>query len=81
MNGAGADLVLEAEAGVVVPAEDGPALAEAILALRNLPEQERAAMGANGRLYYETNFSHEKLVDELIGHFDRSVRLYRGEIS
>lgn len=80
LNGAGADVVSEAGAGVIVPAEDGAALACAVRALHDLPEEERAAMGAKGRRYYEENFSHEKLVDELIEHLDQAVRHYRGKM-
>lgn len=68
LNGEGADLVVEAEAGLAVPAEDAHALAEAVLRLSRMPKQEREAMGAQGRLYYAQHFSHDKLVDELIVH-------------
>ena len=78
LNGAGAELVDEAGAGVTVPAEDGAALARAIRALHAQPEAARAAMGARGRRYYEEHFSHEKLVDELIARLDQCVHRYRG---
>jgi glycosyltransferase involved in cell wall biosynthesis len=68
LNGEGAELVAEAGAGLTVPAEDGPALAEAILHLYRMPQQEREAMGARGRLYYAEHFAHDRLVDQLIGH-------------
>lgn len=79
LNGAGAEVVDEAGAGVTVPAEDGAALARAIRALHAQPEAERAAMGARGRRYYEEHFSHEKLVDELIVRLDQCVHRYRGQ--
>lgn len=78
LNGAGAELVDEAGAGVTVPAEDGAALARAIRALHAQPEAVRAAMGARGRRYYEEHFSHDKLVDELIARLDQCARRYRG---
>ncbi|WP_461309904.1 glycosyltransferase family 4 protein [Azonexus hydrophilus] len=78
LNGAGAEVVDEAGAGVTVPAEDGAALARAIRALHAQPEAARAAMGARGRRYYEEHFSHEKLVDELIARLDQCVHRYRG---
>lgn len=78
LNGAGAQVIDEAGAGVTVPAEDGAALARAIRALHARPESVRAAMGALGRRYYEEHFSHEKLVDELIAHLDQYARRYRG---
>lgn len=79
LNGAGADIVMEARAGVTVPAEDGAALASTISALCDVPEAERAQMGVNGRSYYEKNFSQDKLVGELIEHFEQTVRDYLGK--
>lgn len=72
LNGEGASLVTAAGAGLAVPAEDGHALAEAVLRLYRMPPQEREAMGARGRLYYAQHFAHDRLVDQLIGHL-RSV--------
>lgn len=68
LNGEGAQLVTAAGAGLAVPAEDGCALAEAILQLYRMPQQEREAMGARGRLYYAEYFVHDRLVDQLIVH-------------
>lgn len=72
LNGEGANLVTAAGAGLTVPAEDGQALANAVLQLYRMPLQEREAMGARGRLYYAEHFAHDRLVDQLIGHL-RSV--------
>lgn len=80
LNGFGAEIVSDAGAGVTVPAEDGAGLARAVRALYDLPENERAAMGANGRLYYKKNFSHESLVDDLITHLGKTVCKYRRKI-
>jgi glycosyltransferase involved in cell wall biosynthesis len=68
LNGEGAKLVTEAGAGLAVPAEDGRALADAILDLYRMSTLERDAMGGRGRLYYARHFSHDMLVDQLIGH-------------
>jgi glycosyltransferase involved in cell wall biosynthesis len=78
LNGAGADIVTEAGAGVAVPAEDASALAQAVVALYTMPEQQRIEMGVRGRRYYEEHFSHDKLVDELIGYFEQTIRSYKG---
>lgn len=72
LNGEGANLVTEAGAGLAVPAEDGYALADAVLRLYRMPSKEREAMGARGRLYYTQHFAHDMLIDQLIGHL-RSV--------
>lgn len=68
LNGEGANLVIAAGAGFSIPAEDGHALAEAILRLYHMTPQEREAMGARGRLYYEQHFAHDMLIDHLIMH-------------
>jgi len=68
LNGEGARLVTEAQAGLSVPAENARALADAVMQLYNMPMDELAQMGANGRRYFKTHFDHDKLVDELIAH-------------
>lgn len=66
MRGEGARLVADSGAGLAVPVEDAPALAEAILRLHNMSPAEREAMGENGRAYFEAHFDHEHLVDQLV---------------
>lgn len=66
LPGEGARLVVDAKAGVGVRAEDGKALAEAVLGLYRMSESERDEMGRNGRAYFYENFDHERLVDQLI---------------
>jgi glycosyltransferase involved in cell wall biosynthesis len=73
LNGEGADVILESGSGIVVPAENGIALAEAVRLLYQMPELERARMGVNGRRYFEQNFTHDKLVSELIEHLFQTV--------
>jgi glycosyltransferase involved in cell wall biosynthesis len=74
MNGEGARLVQEADAGISVPAEDGAALADAILKLHAMPAVDRDRLGKNGRHYYRQHFDHEHLVEELIGHLTRVMK-------
>jgi glycosyltransferase involved in cell wall biosynthesis len=52
-----------------VPAEDAKALADAVLQLYRMPVIEREKLGNNGRIYYKEHFDHDKLVVELINHF------------
>lgn len=68
LNGEGANLIARAGAGLSVPAEDGAALADAVLQLYRMPPQKREAMGTQGRLYYVQHFSHDMLIDQLIDH-------------
>jgi glycosyltransferase involved in cell wall biosynthesis len=74
LNGEGARLVTDAEAGLAAPAEDASALAAAILHLYRLPPAERERMGENGRRYYQEHFDHDHLVNELIGHLQAAAK-------
>lgn len=73
LNGEGARLVVEAGAGLATPAEDARGLANTIMHLYRLPLSEREQMGKNGRRYYQEHFDHDRLVDQLIGHFQSVV--------
>lgn len=55
----------EAKAGVTVPPDNPEVLAEAIISLYNMPEEERRKMGENGRKYVEKYHSIPVLVDKL----------------
>jgi glycosyltransferase involved in cell wall biosynthesis len=72
LNGEGANLIMEAGAGLAVPAEDGRALADAVLRMYHMSSEERESMGERGRLFYKQHFVHDMLVDQLIVHL-RSV--------
>lgn len=65
LDGEGARVVTEAGAGVAVPAEDPAALANAVLGLARLGADERQAMGARGRDYFEQHFEREMLLSKL----------------
>jgi glycosyltransferase involved in cell wall biosynthesis len=68
LNGEGARLVEEAQAGLSVLAQDAKGLAAAVLQLYQMQADDRAKMGANGRRYFKAHFDHDKLVDELMAH-------------
>jgi glycosyltransferase involved in cell wall biosynthesis len=66
LNGEGAKIVLEAGAGITVPAEDAKALAAAVLSLKGMPAINHQEMGQRGRAYFQSHFDHDLLVDRLI---------------
>jgi glycosyltransferase involved in cell wall biosynthesis len=68
LNGEGARLIEESQAGLSVPAQDAPALAATILKLSQLSESERIRMGKNGRDFYNQHYEHDQLVDQLLAH-------------
>ncbi|MCB4810630.1 glycosyltransferase family 4 protein [Methylovorus menthalis] len=70
VNGEGARLVTEAQAGLAVSAENSKGLAEAVLRMYNMSSAERNKMAENAQAYYLEHFAHEKLVSQLIRHFE-----------
>lgn len=69
MDGEGAHVVEEAEAGLACPAEDAPALAAAAQRLAQLDLAARQGMGAAGRRYYEAHFAPDSLARALVTQF------------
>lgn len=65
LNGEGASIISEAGCGFPVNAGDYKGLAEAIVKLKQMPAPERAALGENGRCYFEKNFSLSKCMNHL----------------
>lgn len=77
LEGEGARIIEEAEAGLSVAPEDPGALAEAALALYRTPETERNAMGLRGRKYSESHFERRMLLDLL----ECRMNELRGEVT
>jgi glycosyltransferase involved in cell wall biosynthesis len=71
MNGEGARIVVEANAGISCPAEGAIALAQAISKLSKMTDTERAALGHNGQRYFRTHFDSKLLTQTLISHFEQ----------
>ena len=64
LDGEGARIIEEAQAGITVPAESPHELADAVRRLSELGSEPLQAMGRNARKYYETHFSRAHLLDE-----------------
>lgn len=62
LDGEGAKVIVEAEAGLTSPAEDVDALVGNILALYAMPKFERAVLGENARRYFLGNFDMKRQV-------------------
>lgn len=74
LNGEGAMVVEESGAGISTAAEDSEELADAILKLYRMTEEERNTMSINGRDYFKKNFDQEMLINQLINHFNEVVK-------
>jgi glycosyltransferase involved in cell wall biosynthesis len=68
LNGEGARVVETAHAGLSCPSENAPALAERILTLYRMPEQEREALGRNGKAFFQKHYDQSVLNDWLTNH-------------
>jgi glycosyltransferase involved in cell wall biosynthesis len=75
LDGEGARVVLESGAGLVCPAEDATALAQAVLKLRATSAEELKRMGESGRSYYDENFDPAFLARQLLERLDEVVNI------
>lgn len=78
MNGEGARVVEEAQAGLACPAEDAVGLADAVLRLRGMSADERMRLGQNGYRYFMDRYEATRLTGELIAHLERCRQKKRG---
>ena len=76
LEGEGARVVREAGAGLTPTPEDAKALADAVLAMYQMPEDVRQAMGLKGRSYFETHFERGLLLERL----DRWITEIKGVV-
>ena len=65
IDGEGAKIITESGVGFASPSEDSDNLVLNIIKLYKLTDLERAALGQNGRAYFEREFSTEILIDKL----------------
>ncbi|WP_316746897.1 glycosyltransferase family 4 protein [Pedobacter gandavensis] len=65
LDGEGARIIKEAQAGIVAPSEDFESLAKAIEFLYFLSDDKRLSMGNSAREYFEKEFERETLIDKL----------------
>jgi glycosyltransferase involved in cell wall biosynthesis len=78
LNGEGARVVLEAEAGLACAAGDAEALADAVLRLSRFDADKRVKMGENGRRYAIENFALDRLADALVRQLHELTSASRG---
>jgi colanic acid biosynthesis glycosyl transferase WcaI len=64
IDGEGADIIDEAEAGYTSPAEDPKKLVKNILKMSQSPSTEMEQMGLNALAYYRANFDREYLLNK-----------------
>lgn len=65
LDGEGAAVIRDAQAGLTCDAGDSTGLANAVLALAAMPPEDRKQLGLNGRKYAEQEFGRTELMDRL----------------
>ena len=74
LNGEGARVVTEANAGLVCPAEDAAGLARCVRTLHAMPEDERVRMGKSGYAYFLEHFEMSRQTERLLEILGSSAR-------
>lgn len=73
MNGEGARIIAEAEAGLACPPSDPARLAEVVTALYRMPREERHRMARSARQYFQREFDRDVVVDRLDGYLRMAI--------
>jgi colanic acid biosynthesis glycosyl transferase WcaI len=68
--GDAADVVREAQAGLIIPPQDASALAHAVRDLIQMPVDQREALGRNGRAAFERQYTRAVLVQKYEALFE-----------
>lgn len=73
LDGEGARIITEANAGVAVPAENVDLLVEAILHLYKSNQNDLEKMGLNGQNYFKMHFQHKLIMASLINYLEEAI--------
>jgi glycosyltransferase involved in cell wall biosynthesis len=79
LDGEGANVILDANAGLTCEAGDGSSLAKAVLVLASLPTAERNQLGLNGRDYAQREFSRTQLIDRLDAFLSEAISIRKAK--
>lgn len=79
LDGEGAAVISDAQAGMTCEAGDGAGLAQAVLALAAMPMAARKQMGWNGRNYAQQEFGRTQLMDRLEALLAEAVTTFKAK--
>jgi glycosyltransferase involved in cell wall biosynthesis len=65
------DIVEKSNCGICVEAENPDFIAEAVIKLHEMSEEQRGKLGKNGKVYVLQNFTYDKLAEKYISILDR----------
>jgi glycosyltransferase involved in cell wall biosynthesis len=74
LNGEGARIIRQADAGLTVPSGDGERLSQAILTLAGMSSNRRADLGQNARSYFLEHFEAEQAARNLVSILSARLR-------
>jgi colanic acid biosynthesis glycosyl transferase WcaI len=77
LDGEGAKVIGEANAGLVCNAGDSVGLAAAVLNMAGMNVEERRQLGMNGRSFAQKEFGRTPLIDRLEAMLNEAVALYK----
>ena len=78
LDGEGARVIREANAGLTIPAENADLLAEAILQLHHSQQNDLEQMGLNGQNYFKMHFQHHLVMNSLISYLQEAIQQKQG---
>ncbi len=76
LDGEGAQVITDANAGLVCAAGDSAGLAAAVLTLAAMSRDERVALGASGRAFAQREFGRDSLMDRLESLLQEAISLH-----
>lgn len=79
LDGEGANVIRDAQAGLTCDAGDSGGLAKAVLALAAMPLNERKKLGWNGQKYAQQEFGRSQLMDRLEALLAEAVTIARAK--
>lgn len=74
LNGEGARVIDEAGCGLIAAAENPEALAQNILKLKNMSEDQRRQMGSNGYSYFQKNFERKIVLNQIENILEQAIK-------
>ena len=79
LDGEGAAVIRDSQAGLTCEAGDGAGLCQAVLTLAAMPTAERQQMGLNGRNYAQKEFGRTQLMDRLEALLTEAVTISKAK--
>lgn len=76
LDGEGAAVIQDANAGLTCQASDAKGLAQAVMRLAEMPKAQRMQLGQNARTYAQQEFGRTELIQKLEGYLQDAIGLY-----